>query len=277
MRRPLEAGRSRIGRAARGGSRRLALRCVRDALAASENSSRRTFLRKKSAMMMAIARKPSRIAYSVVVWPSSRSRSSCTATCSATNGRIRMSVIWSSSYLEGSAAALAWPAPDIEGSHRVGARSAAGNDPNGWSELDLVRVRRTIDCTRSPAERPSSGHGGRPPTLAARGPRTVAASRRGLVTAALVFFAASRRSALVGVQRARGASRLGRALRVSAGGRGCARRRSPYPALDDPILEDQKGYVYPPQLLLALVPLTPLPVDVAAVARRARHAGPAAA
>ena len=27
-------------------------------------------------MMMAIARKPSRIAYSVVVWPSSRSRSS---------------------------------------------------------------------------------------------------------------------------------------------------------------------------------------------------------
>jgi hypothetical protein len=38
---------------------------------------------------------------------------------------------------------------------------------------------------------------------------------------------------------------------------------SPYPALDDPILEDQKGYVYPPQLLFALVPLTPLPVGVA--------------
>jgi hypothetical protein len=37
---------------------------------------------------------------------------------------------------------------------------------------------------------------------------------------------------------------------------------SPYPALDDPILEDQKGYVYPPQLLLALVPLTPLPNGV---------------
>ena len=37
---------------------------------------------------------------------------------------------------------------------------------------------------------------------------------------------------------------------------------SPYPALDDPILEEQKGYVYPPQLLLALVPLTPLPVGV---------------
>jgi alpha-1,2-mannosyltransferase len=39
---------------------------------------------------------------------------------------------------------------------------------------------------------------------------------------------------------------------------------SPYPALDDPILEDQKGYVYPPQLLFVLVPLTPLPVGVAA-------------
>lgn len=41
--------------------------------------------------------------------------------------------------------------------------------------------------------------------------------------------------------------------------------KSPYPALDDPILDDQKGYVYPPQLVLALLPLTVLPVDVAAV------------
>jgi len=41
--------------------------------------------------------------------------------------------------------------------------------------------------------------------------------------------------------------------------------RSPYPELDDPILDEQKGYVYPPQLLLALLPLAPLPVDVAAV------------
>src|SRR5512145_1982835 len=38
--------------------------------------------------------------------------------------------------------------------------------------------------------------------------------------------------------------------------------RSPYPALDDPILEDQKGYVYPPQLAVALAPLAPLPVDL---------------
>ena len=45
---------------------------------------------------------------------------------------------------------------------------------------------------------------------------------------------------------------------------------SPYPALDDPILEDQKGYVYPPQLLFALVPLTPLP---AASRRRSSRSG----
>ncbi len=41
--------------------------------------------------------------------------------------------------------------------------------------------------------------------------------------------------------------------------------RSPYPALDDPILEDQKGYVYPPQLAVALAPLAPLPVDLVAL------------
>ena len=40
---------------------------------------------------------------------------------------------------------------------------------------------------------------------------------------------------------------------------------TPYPAVDDPILEDQKGYVYPPQLVLAILPLAPLPVDVVAV------------
>jgi alpha-1,2-mannosyltransferase len=40
---------------------------------------------------------------------------------------------------------------------------------------------------------------------------------------------------------------------------------SPYPERDDPILEDQKGYVYPPQLVVALIPLTRLPIDMVAV------------
>lgn len=39
---------------------------------------------------------------------------------------------------------------------------------------------------------------------------------------------------------------------------------SPYPALDDPILEDQKGYVYPPQLVVGLLPLAWLPLELAA-------------
>ncbi len=38
---------------------------------------------------------------------------------------------------------------------------------------------------------------------------------------------------------------------------------SPYPGLHDRILLDQKGYVYPPQLAIVLVPLTWLPVAVA--------------
>jgi len=41
--------------------------------------------------------------------------------------------------------------------------------------------------------------------------------------------------------------------------------RSPYPALDDPILLDQKGYVYPPQLLFLVLPLTVLPVALAGI------------
>ena len=37
---------------------------------------------------------------------------------------------------------------------------------------------------------------------------------------------------------------------------------SPYPGLHDPILLDQKGYVYPPQLAIVLAPLAWLPVAV---------------
>jgi hypothetical protein len=42
--------------------------------------------------------------------------------------------------------------------------------------------------------------------------------------------------------------------------------RSPYPELDDPILLDQKGYVYPPQLLYLMLPLTVLPVALVGIA-----------
>jgi hypothetical protein len=39
---------------------------------------------------------------------------------------------------------------------------------------------------------------------------------------------------------------------------------TPYPMLHDPILDEQKGYVYPPQLLFVLIPLTVLPTPVVA-------------
>ena len=56
---------------------------------------------------------------------------------------------------------------------------------------------------------------------------------------------------------------MGRPLRISARGRCRARRATRHiRQLDDPILEDQKGYVYPPQLVLLLVPLTLLPTGV---------------
>lgn len=40
---------------------------------------------------------------------------------------------------------------------------------------------------------------------------------------------------------------------------------SPYPALEDPRIDLPRSYVYPPQLAIALVPLTALPVDAAVV------------
>lgn len=93
----------------------------------------------------------------------------------------------------------------------------------------------------------------------ARPPRTRA---RGALGAAFVALAALWAAAFLLV--AGVAGNLGWDLRyaylpaaeaVWAGG-------SPYPALDDPILEAQKGYVYPPQLAVALAPLSGAPVVV---------------
>jgi alpha-1,2-mannosyltransferase len=39
---------------------------------------------------------------------------------------------------------------------------------------------------------------------------------------------------------------------------------SPYPPPDSPIVDEERAYVYPPQLAIVLVPLTALPVDLAA-------------
>lgn len=95
-------------------------------------------------------------------------------------------------------------------------------------------------------------------------------SRRSLArprisTLVLVFFAVSVTVAAVGMSSARGLLAWDVRFAYLPAAEAVLDGESPYPALDDPILEDQKGYVYPPQLLLPLVPLSPLPDGVVAM------------
>jgi alpha-1,2-mannosyltransferase len=84
-----------------------------------------------------------------------------------------------------------------------------------------------------------------------------------LWTAALVFVAATLLAGLVGLSAAEGLLSWDVRFAYLPAAELMLDGESPYPAVDDPILEDQKGYVYPPQLVLLLVPLTILPVPVA--------------
>jgi hypothetical protein len=84
-------------------------------------------------------------------------------------------------------------------------------------------------------------------------------------TIVLVFFAVLVTVAAVGMSSAQGLLAWDVRFAYLPAAEAVLHGDSPYPALDDPILEDQKGYVYPPQLLLALVPLTPLPNGVSAM------------
>jgi hypothetical protein len=90
-----------------------------------------------------------------------------------------------------------------------------------------------------------------------------ASPRRGLLTAALVFVAVTMIAGLVGLSAAEGLLSWDVRFAYLPAAELVLDGESPYPAVDDPILEDQKGYVYPPQLVLALVPLTLLPVPIA--------------
>src|SRR5262245_45212256 len=84
-------------------------------------------------------------------------------------------------------------------------------------------------------------------------------------TIVLVFFAVSITLAVVAMSAAAGLLAWDVRFAYLRAAETVLHGDSPYPALDDPILEDQKGYVYPPQLLLALVPFTPLPNGVVGV------------
>ena len=89
-------------------------------------------------------------------------------------------------------------------------------------------------------------------------------SRPGVLTVALVFLAVTLMLGLVGLSAYEGLLAWDVRFAYLPAADAVLDGRSPYPQLDDPILEDQKGYVYPPQLLLVLLPFAPLPVEVAA-------------
>jgi hypothetical protein len=90
-------------------------------------------------------------------------------------------------------------------------------------------------------------------------------SRGGLLTVALVFLAATVVLGVVGLSAYEGLLAWDVRFAYLPAAESVLDGRTPYPDLDDPILEDQKGYVYPPQLVVALLPLAPLPIDVVAV------------
>jgi alpha-1,2-mannosyltransferase len=90
-------------------------------------------------------------------------------------------------------------------------------------------------------------------------------ARPGILTVVLVFFAVTITFALVALSANEGLLAWDVRFAYLPAAEAVLDGDSPYPALDDPILEDQKGYVYPPQLLLALVPLSPLPNGVVAL------------
>lgn len=89
-------------------------------------------------------------------------------------------------------------------------------------------------------------------------------ARPAIGTVALVFVAVLAMAGLVGLSAAEGLLAWDVRFAYLPAAEAVLDGRSPYPALDDPILDEQKGYVYPPQLLFALVPLVPLPAGVAA-------------
>ena len=84
-------------------------------------------------------------------------------------------------------------------------------------------------------------------------------------TIVLVFFAVSVTLAVVAMSSAAGLLAWDVRFAYLPAAEAVLDGDSPYPALDDPILEDQKGYVYTPQLLFALMPFTPLPNGVVGV------------
>ena len=83
------------------------------------------------------------------------------------------------------------------------------------------------------------------------------------MTVALVFLASTLLVGLIGMSAAEGLLAWDVRFAYLPAAEAVLDGDSPYPGVDDPILDEQKGYVYPPQLVLTLLPLTLLPVPVA--------------
>ena len=131
-----------------------------------------------------------------------------------------------------------------------------GNRPKGGFRLDhrlhhALRPRLHHESVRSAAD--ASGSWSEKPS---------SPSRAGLGTVALVFVATVLLIGLIALSAAEGLLSWDVRFAYLPAAELVLDGDSPYPAVDDPILEEQKGYVYPPQLVLALVPLTFLPVPV---------------
>ena len=92
---------------------------------------------------------------------------------------------------------------------------------------------------------------------------TPARKRPGILTVTLVFLGITAMLGLAGLSAAEGLLAWDVRFAYLPAAEAVLHGHSPYPALDDPILDEQKGYVYPPQLLFLLLPLTVLPVPVA--------------
>jgi alpha-1,2-mannosyltransferase len=132
--------------------------------------------------------------------------------------------------------------------------------PNGGFGLDFrgrtSSARAAIICRMV-----ESAAGASAPWSEPRGSR----ARPRISTILLVFFAVSIMLAVIAMSSARGWLAWDVRYAYLPAAEAVLDGDSPYPALDDPILEDQKGYVYTPQLLFALVPFTPLPNGVVGV------------
>jgi Glycosyltransferase family 87 len=89
-------------------------------------------------------------------------------------------------------------------------------------------------------------------------------NRPGVLTVTLVFLGITAMLGLAGLSLAEGLLAWDVRFAYLPAADAVLHGHTPYPALDDPILDEQKGYVYPPQLLFVLMPLTVLPVPVAA-------------